>query len=69
MQDSPSRLACDHRIYELTCLACCLRLLRTAPPGGPRRGMYAHLLRHCTDKQIEAVRSAAGAEGLTQNAR
>jgi hypothetical protein len=65
MQDSPSRLACDHRIYELTCLACCLRLLRTAPPGGPRRAMYAHLLMSCTDEQIEAVTAAAREEGLT----
>lgn len=52
--------------YRLSRICCCVRLLRTAQPGGPRRAMYAHLLACCTDEQIAAVREAAEREGLTR---
>lgn len=51
---------------DLSCVWCCVRLLRTAAPGGPRRAMYAHLMMFCTDEQIAAIRLAAEAEGLTK---
>lgn len=53
-------------VRVLTCIGCCLRLLRSAPAGEPRRAMYAHLRAYCTDEQLQNVVAAAQREGLTK---
>jgi hypothetical protein len=52
-------------VYRMTCVGCCLRLLRAAPAGMHRRAMAAHLAAS-TDGEVWAeVIERAKAEGLT----